>query len=152
LIEKWPNFFLVGTPKAGTTSLYEYLKNIPGIYMSPIKEPNYFSVNTIPENFQTKPIRDKETYLKLFEKVSNEKIIGEASAHYLSDQDAPSLIHQIVPHANILISLRDPVERVFSHYLMLFTTGHAEPSFKLQLKKELEKHEEQSDGLERGAS
>jgi hypothetical protein len=40
--EVWPNFFIVGAPKAGTTSLYYYLKNIPGIYMSPNKEPNYF--------------------------------------------------------------------------------------------------------------
>jgi len=38
-----PNFFLVGAPKAGTTSLYHYLDQHPEIYMSPIKEPCFFS-------------------------------------------------------------------------------------------------------------
>jgi len=138
-MEKWPNFFIVGAPKAGTTSLYEYLRNVPDIYMSPIKEPNYFSINTVTENFLTKPIRDKKQYLKLFEKVTNEKIIGESSPEYLADQDAPSLIHQISPHAHILISIRDPVERAYSHYLMLINFDQTKSSFKLQIDQELEK-------------
>ena len=139
-MEKWPNFFIVGAPKAGTTSLYEYLKNIPGIYMSSKKEPNYFSVNTIPNNHPVlKPIRNKERYLKLFEKVTNEKIIGESSTDYLADQDAPSLIYQISPHAHILICLRDPVERAYSHYMMLANFDQTKSSFKLQIEQELEK-------------
>jgi len=137
-MEKWPNFFIVGAPKAGTTSLYEYLKNISGIYMSAIKEPNYFSVNTVPDNHPVlKPIRDRGRYLQLFEKVLNEKIIGESSPDYLADQDAPSLIHQISPHAHILISLRDPVERAFSDYLIHVRQGLMKLSFHEQLKKEL---------------
>ena len=136
-MEKWPNFFIVGAPKAGTTSLYEYLKKIPGVYMSPVKEPNYFSVNTIPENFPKRPIRDKKKYLNLFEKVKDEKIVGEASPPYLSDPDVPKLIHEIIPSARILISLRDPVERLFSHYLMLARSGYMKSSFLEELKKEL---------------
>jgi len=62
--EKWPNFFIVGAPKAGTTSLYAYLSGIPGIYMSPVKEPHYFSkVDMVHSNLI--PIRDKNQYLKL---------------------------------------------------------------------------------------
>ena len=38
-----PNFFVVGTGKAGTTSLYHYLQQHPQIYMSPVKEPCYFA-------------------------------------------------------------------------------------------------------------
>jgi hypothetical protein len=41
--EIWPNFFIVGAQKAGTTSLYFYLKKIPGVYMSPVKEVFYFT-------------------------------------------------------------------------------------------------------------
>jgi len=37
----WPNFFIVGASKAGTSSLYAYLNNIPGIFMSSVKEPNF---------------------------------------------------------------------------------------------------------------
>src|SRR5689334_6524517 len=46
-----PNFFLVGAPKAGTTSLYFYLRQHPQIYMSPIKEPHFFCDEMRLENF-----------------------------------------------------------------------------------------------------
>ena len=109
LLERWPNFFIVGAPKAGTSSLYAYLNEIPGIFMSPKKEPNYFSENTIPNDHPIKPIRDKKKYLELFKGVKGEKIIGEASTSYLADPEAPKLIHEACPDAKILISLRDPV-------------------------------------------
>ena len=54
----WPNFFIIGAPKAGTTSIYNYLKNIPEIFMSPEKEPNYFSKKNIPDDHPIIPIRD----------------------------------------------------------------------------------------------
>jgi len=135
-METWPNFFIVGAPKAGTTSLYAYLKNVPGIYMSPIKEPNYFSVST---HFKLgkKPIRDKKKYLSLFKKVKDEKIIGEANPSYLSDPETPKLIHQTVPNARILISLRDPVERAYSAYLMTIRRGFTKKSFSQQMENTL---------------
>jgi len=117
-MERWPNFFIVGAPRAGTTSLYEYLKNVPGIFMSTVKEPDYFSVNILDDNDPVKkPIRKKEQYLMLFN--NDAKILGEASPNYLADHEAPKLIHKVSPNAKILISLRDPVERVFSHFLLL---------------------------------
>jgi len=141
-MEQWPNFFIVGTAKAGTTSLYEYLKEVPGIYMSPVKEPNYFSVNTTPSNLEISPYQDKTKYQDLFRKVKNEKIIGEASPTYLADPDSPKLIHKVSPNAKILISLRDPVERIFSFYLMLVRLGATKLSFheviELSLKTEKE--------------
>ena len=47
-----PNFFIVGAPKAGSTSLYYYLDQHPQIYMSPIKEPCFFAPEIKPGNFQ----------------------------------------------------------------------------------------------------
>ena len=137
-MEKWPNFFIVGAPKSGTTSLYKYLKQNPNIFMSPMKEPHYFSVVMVPRNHPwLVPIRDKRKYLKLFNNVKNEKIIGEASASYLSDPKAPELIHKVSPDAHILISLRNPVERAFSHYLMLKSSGLTKLSFREKFKVEL---------------
>jgi len=115
-MERWPNFFIVGAPKAGTTSLYQYLTEIPGIYMSPVKEPRYFSPN-VPLGFHAKIIRDKKKYLELFEEVKNEKTIGEASTSYMQDPESAKLIYQVIPNAKIIIILRDPIERTFSHYL-----------------------------------
>ena len=110
-METWPNFFIVGAPKSGTTSLYEYLKQIPQVYMSPVKEPHYFSKSIVPDNHFLKPIRDKKKYLNLFEGAKNEIAIGEASPTYLADPEAPKLIHELVPNAHIIIILRDPIER-----------------------------------------
>ena len=72
----WPNFFIVGAPRCGTTSLYEYLNQTPGVYMSPIKEPSFFSVSINPEIKLATLIRDKDKYLKLFKNVKNEKVIA----------------------------------------------------------------------------
>ena len=119
-MEKWPNLFIVGAMKSGTTSLYEYLNVIPRIYMSPIKEPKYFHMKGYGKEVNVKRISDKKNYLNLFEKVNTEKIIGEASPDYLFDPNSPRLIHKKVPNANIIICLRDPVERTFSHYLMSY--------------------------------
>jgi len=65
-MNKWPNFFIVGAPKAGTTSLHNYLKEIPQIFMSPIKEPHYFAQNHLPDNLPQKIISNTNEYLDLF--------------------------------------------------------------------------------------
>jgi hypothetical protein len=126
--EVWPNFFIVGAPKAGTTSLYYYLKNIPGIYMSPIKEPNYFVRHAVQVGaFDL--IQDKAEYLGLFRKSDRCVAIGEASSTYLWDPDSPTLIHEALPHARIIILLRDPIDRARSQYLMRMKYHHLKSPF-----------------------
>jgi len=138
-MEIWPNFFIVGAPKAGTTSLYKYLKTVPEICMSATKEPNYFSVNCAPTDHPLlRPIRNKNEYLSLFKNVKGQKIIGDASPLYLADPDAPNLIHQVSPNSKILISLRDPIERAYSHHLMHQSRGLITTSFHEQIKKEVD--------------
>jgi len=137
-MERWPNLYIVGAPKAGTTSLHEYLNNIPGIFMSSIKEPYFFCWNIIPADHYTPPIRDQKKYLNLFKKVKDEKIIGESSVWYLSDPDSAELIHQVASHAKIIICIRDPVERALSHYLMHATRKRFKTnSFHEQLQQEV---------------
>jgi len=138
-MEVWPNFFIVGAPRAGTTSLYFYLKQVPEVYLSPVKEPNYFSIRVIPADHYLLPIRNKSNYLRLFEGVKDEIVIGEASPSYLEDPEAPKLIHQVVPHAKIIILLRDPVERAFSHYLMMVSQGYEKLSFREAIEQILSK-------------
>jgi len=111
-MSNWPNFFIVGASRAGTSSLYEYLKKIPGIYMSPEKEPHYFSKVT-PGRFK---ISDEKTYLELFHGVKNEIAIGEASTTYLRDRETPKQIYKKIPYAKIIIILRDPIEQFVSSY------------------------------------
>jgi hypothetical protein len=124
--EIWPNFFIIGARKCATTSLYFYLKEIPGVYMPPIKELFYFAPNAVNGELWD-VIRDKKEYLGYFKDAKEYTAIGEATPIYLWDPDAPKLIHQTIPHARIVVSLRDPVERAYSQYLMStrYTTGKA---------------------------
>jgi len=142
-MERWPNFFIVGAQRCGTTSLYEYLKQTPGIYMSPVKEPNFFS-RIDPVYLTPSPIRDKKKYLALFKKVNNEIAIGEASPTYLQDPQAAKLIHDTVPNARIIVMLRDPVERSFSHYLIRKGLGMETLPFRDAIKKALNSQDEYS--------
>jgi len=137
-MENWPNFFIVGAPKAGTTAIFSYLNQHPQIYMSTRKEPHYFSIKNVSDNdLRKKPIRNKKKYLSLFKNVKNEKIVGEASTSYLADPEAPKLIKKIIPDAKILISIRDPTDRTFSAYLMKRNSGLMEPTFHEQIHLEL---------------
>jgi len=127
MIERWPNLFIVGAPRAGTNSLWQYFKLIPGIMMCPIKEPNYFSAS-ISAEFLFKPYRKKQDYLDLF-KNSHEQFLGDASPQYLWDAKAPKLIHEVSPDSKIIITLRNPIKRAYSHYLMLYGIGNETRSF-----------------------
>ena len=119
-MQAWPNLFIAGAPRCGTSSLHAWLQSIPGIYMSRIKEPNYFSRQVIADdNPLVKPIRDEREYLRLFDGADAAVIRGEASPNYLEDPGAPGLIARAVPDARVVVSLRDPVERLHSTYLML---------------------------------
>ncbi len=113
--ERWPNFLIVGAIRAGTTSLYHYLNTHPSIYLSSIKEPGYF-IQPHRADFP-----DKLEYLRLFDGIKNEVAFGEATTHYLGEPTSPRRIHDTIPGARIIISLRDPVERALSHW---FAANH----------------------------
>ena len=133
-MERWPDFFIVGAPRCGTTSLYEYLRKTDGIFMSQIKEPNYFSRSVIPDDYIFAPIRDKEKYLNLFKKATNNQLVGESTSTYHEDPGAPSLIHEANPDARIIIMIRDPIERAFSHYLYFLSMGIEKRDFSKAIK------------------
>ena len=122
MTESWPNLFLVGAQKSGTTSLYEYLKMHPQIFMSPLKEPHFFSQDrvNVDRDFM---VTQECDYLRLFEGGETFQYIGEASQSYLWHSEVPHRIKDKSPDAKIIIILRDPVERAFSHYLMDFLDG-----------------------------
>jgi len=134
---RWPNFFIAGAPKAGTSSLCAYLQAVPGIYMSKLKEPNYFSRVIVPDDHPVRPVRNESQYLQLFAEAGEARIVGEASPTYLADPEAPRLIRNAVPHAKVLVSLRDPIERAYSHYLMMLNNGTARGTFLDEIKRGL---------------
>lgn len=145
------NFFVVGAAKAGTTSVYHYLSQHPDIFMSPIKEPHFFSTDIRRENFTQKnyakhaldtdkyfsirPLKQQhiafidklDDYEALFDQAGSAKVLGETSTGYLYSATAAENIARYNPNAKILIILREPVDRVFSHWKMNLAAGTADP-------------------------
>lgn len=124
-----PNFLIIGAMKAGTTSLYRYLSQHPQIYMSPVKEPRFFAPESHPAS-QTgdRPgkssfVGDLATYQALFDGVTTETAIGEASPIYIYSPNAPERIQHLLPEVKLIAVLRHPAERAFSHYLHVWQSG-----------------------------
>ena len=125
-----PNFLVIGAAKAGTTSLYSYLKEHPQIYMSPHKEPRFFALEEETIDFRGpgdltrfRFVTDIESYRALFEGVSNEVAIGEASPWYLYVPKAPERIRHHIPNVKLIAILREPVERAYSNFLHAVSEG-----------------------------
>lgn len=147
-----PNFILLGAAKSGTSSVWDYLKQHPQIFMSNPKEPNFFvfegvklppfsgpeSPEVLLKRLYQNTITDSESYQALFDKVSGEMAIGEASVRYLYFPQAPENIKKYIPDVKMIIMLRNPVDRLYSHYVM--NIRHLlEP---LSLEKAIEQEEE----------
>jgi hypothetical protein len=109
-VARRPDFFIIGAPKAGTTSLYEYLTGHPQVYMSPTKEPTYFArdMRVGPQPRLEHPT-DEARYLASLAGAGDAIRVGEASTTYLRSADAPALVRAFSPDARIVVSLREPI-------------------------------------------
>jgi Sulfotransferase domain len=118
-----PNFFIVGAPRCGTTSIWSYLARHPDAYMSYQKEPLFFGsdLTKIPNEFF---VLGKDRYLDLFQWGAGKKIRGEASVMYMLSKKAAEEIYAFNPEARILIMLRNPVDVVYSHHGQLRWGGY----------------------------
>ncbi len=122
-----PNLFIVGAPKSATTSLYAYLEGHPEIYMSPVKEPFYFSSDV--HGSLRRPYHypdDEAAYLALFEDATDQKWLGEASTNYLVSKVAAGLVHDFQPESRIIAMLRNPVDLMYALHNERVSNG-AEP-------------------------
>jgi hypothetical protein len=127
--------------KAGTTALYYISKQHPQIFMSPIKEPNFFAMEGLESNIHIEgeevSIKDWFAYLELYKGVENEHVIGEASHSYLYFSTTPNKLCHKFPESRLVCILRNPVDRAFSHFLYHLRDGR-EPiiGFERALKEE----------------
>lgn len=136
-MSKHPNFFLVGAARAGTTSLWHYLRAHPDVYMPAAlqgKEPSFFCDLTPP---WAREYRELDKYLSLFEGAGRRRAIGDASTNYLVAPESAGRIREQYPDAKILIVLRNPADRAYSLYRFLCFLG-LEPvtTFERALKRE----------------
>ncbi|MDP9406095.1 MAG: sulfotransferase [Actinomycetota bacterium] len=121
-----PNFLVVGAAKAGTTALYDYLRQHPDVYMSALKETNYLALQgqrvafTGPGDDATinrLSVTTASGYAAQFAGVTTETAVGEASPLYLYDPAVPQRVATQLPDAKVLAVLRHPAERAYSAFL-----------------------------------
>jgi Sulfotransferase family len=140
-----PNFLVIGAAKAGTTSLYAYLKQHPEIYLTPFKETKFFAYEG--ERVSYGGPRDAEMngrlvnnladYQALFAGANGHKAIGEVCPLYISVPKSLDRIKHHVPRAQLFCILRNPVERAYSAYLHLIRDGReTAPDFAEGLRRE----------------
>jgi sulfotransferase family protein len=106
-----PTFLLIGAMKSGTTTLYTYLTGHPDVFMPALKEPNFFN-----DHWH----RGIGWYERLFAPAGGARACGEASVRYTSypqDPECPARIARVVPEIRLLFVVRDPLDRIRSHYL-----------------------------------
>ncbi len=129
-----PDFFIVGMPRSGTTSLYTYLKQHPGLYLSVYKEPHFFGKDLTSTIYG---IRAEEVYYSLFAGAGENQLSGEASVWTMASRTAAAEINAVNPAAKIIVMLRNPVEMLYSLHDLYLRTGNEDTAdFQQALEKE----------------
>ncbi len=111
-----PNLFILGAGRCGTTSLYQQLARHPDIFMSPNKEPTFFC-----DFFG---MQNPWEYLRQFQKVEDERIVGECSHAYLSCPTSAEMLRAYRPEAKFVVIFRNPAERAYSLYCWMTAAGN----------------------------
>lgn len=136
-LEKKINFLVVGTAKAGTTSLFHSIKNHPKIFIPEQKEMNFFNSDhfdtkigatdkfTDDYNYRPAPIKDVEEYLKFYKGIDNDIMCGDITPTYLYNYkySIPAIKKHCSEDVKIIIILRNPVDRTYSHYFHSIREG-----------------------------
>jgi hypothetical protein len=132
---QWPDFLVIGAGKAGTTALYHRLAAHPQLFMSPVKEPNFFALEGAsvpacdhsPEQTEHYPwsITEEAAYRALFADAPAGCLKGEASPMYLYSEKACRNIARRLPQVKLIAMLRQPADRLYSRYLHLAREARA---------------------------
>lgn len=107
-----PDFIIIGAAKSGTTTLYKYLSRHPQIYMSRIKEPDFFSLD---KNYA----KGIHWYNSLFEGAKPSQLCGEASTTYSRWHQYPKTVERLTKHlpdVKLIYIMRHPIDRAYSFY------------------------------------
>lgn len=144
-VKKTPDFLVLGVPKAGTTSLYEYIRGHPQIYLPEIKELHFFTYDLIVENNQgprdvgmdSMKCTTNEQYFEQFRAAETGQLIGEVSTSYLFFSERLHKLKDFLSDdIKVVILLRDPLERAYSNYKHLVRNKRETLSFIQALKAE----------------
>lgn len=141
----FPNLFLIGAPKAGTTFLFNAFQSVPDVFCPERKEPAYFLIfgrrGIADRGRMVRPLadsRDPHAYQSLFSAARTYRYRLDASTHYLSSPETAKRIAEATSDSRVIAVLREPVSRAYSHYLMGVRDGFIRESFDEALAIELD--------------
>jgi hypothetical protein len=115
-----PNFVGIGAQRAATTWMYSCLKEHPEVFMSDKKELHFFN-----QNFD----KGLPWYEAHFEGSNGQQAIGEITPNYLNSEVAIPRMAKIIPNAYLIVILREPIQRAFSAYKLLYEKHYQGMSF-----------------------
>ena len=127
-----PDFFLIGVPRAATTSLYNALGEHPRIFVPRLKEACFTCSDIDPHTHHrtaTRYFSDRAEYLALFAGARPDQLVGEGCTYNVYSPAAPSSIRELSPNARILVQLRDPVEQMYSNHGLKVIMGDVGADF-----------------------
>jgi Sulfotransferase domain len=102
-----PTFVIGGMPKCGTTALAAHLQHHPDAFIAPQKEVHFFD-----KQFD----RGVDWYKSQFADARDERALGDATPTYLVKDAVAERMAALLPDAKVILILRNPVDRVISHY------------------------------------
>jgi hypothetical protein len=135
-----PDFLIIGTQRGGTTSLYSYLIDRPGVGPASVKELHFFD-----KKFHKGPSWYRAHFPTSIQKYSFELtrkqifVTGEASAYYIFHPHAPKRVAKVLPQVKLIVLLRNPVDRAYSQYNFEVELGRETLSFEDALEREEER-------------
>jgi hypothetical protein len=132
-----PEFLIIGAQRCGTTSLYEYLCQHPGVAPASVKEVHFFDINYHRGLNWYKGHFPSSLHCRVVSAVRGRTIItGEASPYYLFHPHAPGRIRDTLPGVRLIAVLRNPVDRAYSHFHHALARGEESLSFEEALDRE----------------
>ncbi|NIQ15891.1 MAG: sulfotransferase, partial [Candidatus Dadabacteria bacterium] len=140
-----PNYLIIGGQKCGTNSLYAYLANHPNVRPALTKEIRFF------DKYYQRGINWYKVCFpfKFDQNLHKGSIIaGEATERYLEYPHAPKRVREALPHVKLILLLRNPVDRAYSHYSMRFKAGKEKLSFEDAIDKENERTKDEYKKME----
>jgi hypothetical protein len=126
-----PNFLMIGAAKSGTSSLYAYLRQHPQVFLSEVRECEFFALQDQTPHFAgpgdqvayRRYITTLDRYQALFTDAADRPAVGECSDLYLYSAAAAQRIRESIPDVKLIVMLRNPVDRAYSHYRQFVRDG-----------------------------
>jgi len=135
-----PDFIIIGAQKSGTTTLYNNLIRHPQVVQALRKEIHFFDIHYKKGITWYQAHFPSFLYKIYLKQIYRKKIIaGEATPYYIFHPLSPERIFKTVPRVKLIVLLRNPVDRAYSHYQLSVRLGHENLSFEDAIQHEMER-------------